>query len=277
MDKKVQYMNDIFKYLTKKNDTEEYQTFFALLKMLRYNSNLSDYYGEEFVELLCELLLRIEDKDDKATLIETIVECCYFDYKFDENYWKEIFEEYILCVRENAAVKEHIPECLAGFIHAGISKNEVFTKLAENLQREYAIWILSRLDMDDLENIPEELLGLLTEVREASNIRWRSGIIAEFLLLVHPLCREYAGVSQITFMYDSYRGVYEDCWPRGLLNRKNTLVTLKILSLKEVSILEKLDEVLTKGADLDSMQVRKLYDEFFEGKDPLNVIFTLPE
>lgn len=270
-------MNNIFRYLTQKNDTEEYQTFIALLGMLRFNSNLSDYYGEEFVELLCELLPRIEDKYDKATLIETIVECCFIDYKFDEKYWKGIFEQYILCVRENATSVEHISKCLAGFIRAGISKNEVFTKLAENLEREYAIWILSRMDMNDLENVSEELLGLLIEAREAYNIRWRSGIIAEFLLLVHPLCRKYAGISQITFMYDSYKGVYEDCWPRGLLNIKNTLVTLKVLTLKEVSILEKLDEVLEKGADLDSMMVKSLYDEFFDGKDPLDVIFTLPE
>ncbi|UHA73173.1 hypothetical protein [Paenibacillus sp. 481] len=276
MDKKIEYMNEFFKYLTQENGTEENQTFFALLKMLRNNSNLSDYYGEEFVELLRGILPRIEDKYDKATLIETIVECCYIDYTFDEHYWQGIFEQYIWCVRENASSVENISICLVGFIRTGISKNEVFTKLAENLQREYAILILAQINLNDLGNIPEELSGLLIEARKAYSIRWRTGIIAQFLLLVHPLVRKYAGISEITFLYDDYRGVYEDCWPRGLLNTKDTLVAEKMLSLKEVSILEKLDQVLGK-ADLDSMEVRKLYDEFFEGKDPLDVIYMLPE
>ncbi|MDY7991358.1 hypothetical protein UY286_10110 [Paenibacillus polymyxa] len=58
---------------------------------------------------------------------------------------------------------------------------------------------------------------------------------------------------------------------------KDTLIKSKVLSSKEVSILEELDRLINmQGEELDSMEVRKLYEDFFEGKDPLEVIFTLP-
>ncbi len=58
---------------------------------------------------------------------------------------------------------------------------------------------------------------------------------------------------------------------------KDTLIKSKVLSSKEVSILEELDRLINKQEkELDSMEVRKLYEDFFAGKDPLEVIFTLP-
>ncbi|WP_237448921.1 hypothetical protein [Paenibacillus sp. OT2-17] len=75
MDEKVKYINELFKYLTQNNDTKEYQTFFALLEKIKHNPSLLEYYGEEFVEYMIDLLPRIEDKYDQASLIETIIEC----------------------------------------------------------------------------------------------------------------------------------------------------------------------------------------------------------
>ncbi|KAF6612456.1 hypothetical protein H6F38_30890, partial [Paenibacillus sp. EKM208P] len=62
MDEKVKYINEMFRYLTQNNDTKEYQTFFALLEKIKYNPSLLEYYGEEFVEYMIDLLPRIEDK-----------------------------------------------------------------------------------------------------------------------------------------------------------------------------------------------------------------------
>ncbi|MBG9793296.1 hypothetical protein ABD76_12630 [Paenibacillus dendritiformis] len=282
MNTKVQYINNTFKYLTQDLGTEEYLTFFALLEKVKDIPILLAYYGGEFIEILIELLPRIEDTSDKALLIETIVQCLYSSDKISETSCKEILDEYILCLRDSATSLDNIVQCLKGFIDAGISKNEIVAKLATNLEKEYVLSILSRMTrmkIDDLANTSDELSKLLAESQEVYNVRARSGIIAQFLLLVHPHIRKYAGISQITFLYDSYTGVYEDCWPRGLLpNMKDTLIKSKVLSPKEVSILEDLDRLInTQGEDLDSMEVRKLYDDFFEGKDPFEVIFTLPE
>lgn len=279
MNTKVQYINNTFKYLTQDIDTEEYLTFFALLEKVKDIPALQEYYGEEFIEILIELLPRIEDKSDKALLIETIVQCSYNSDKISESFYKKILHEYILCLCEPTTSLDNIVQCLGGFIRVGISKNEIVANLATNLEEEYVLLILSRMKIDDLAYTSDELSKLLAESQEVYNIRWRSGIIAQFLLLVHPHIRKYAGISQITFLYESYRGVYEDCWPRGLLpNRKDMLIKSKVLSPKEVSILEDLDRLInTQEEDLDSMEVRKLYDDFFEGKDPFEVIFTLPE
>lgn len=57
---------------------------------------------------------------------------------------------------------------------------------------------------------------------------------------------------------------------------KDTLIKSRVLSSKEVSILEELDRLINRQEELDSMKVRKMYEDFFEGKDPLEVIFTLP-
>lgn len=277
MNEKVKYINELFKYLTQNNDTEEYLTFFALLDNIKYNPDLLRYYGEEFVKNMIALLPRIEDKYDKASLIETIAQSFYW-YSVSVNSCKEIFNEYVWCLREYATGVEDVVRCLTAFVRVGISKNEVVVKLVENLEKEYALRILSQIDFDVLNNIPEDTSKLLTAAKELSKISWRSGIIAQFLLLVHPHVRKYAGVSQITFLYDSYKGVYEDSWPRGLLpNRKETLIESKVLSIKEVYILERLDTLInTQEGVLDSMEVRKLYNDFFEGRDPFEVIFTLP-
>ncbi|SEK10913.1 hypothetical protein [Paenibacillus polymyxa] len=277
MDEKVKYINELFKYLTQNNDTKEYQTFFALLEKVKYNPSLLEYYGEEFVEHLIDLLPRIEDKYDQASVIETIIECLDI-YTFSENYLKEIFDKYMLCVAEKAVNVKGMSACLIGFIQAGTSEKEIIKKLEENLEKEHLINVLSKMYINFLANSVEAKSYLMKEVQEAYYLIQRSGIIAQFLLLVHPHVRKYAGISQITFLYDSYRGVYEECWPRGLLpNMKDTLIKSKVLSSKEVSILEELDRLINKQEkELDSMEVRKLYEDFFAGKDPLEVIFTLP-
>jgi len=278
MEEKVKYTNDLFKYLTQNTDTKEYQTFIALLEKIKYNPSLLEYYGEEFVEHMIDLLPRIEDKYDQASLIETIIECMDI-YTFSDNYIKGIFDEYMLCIAEKAVNVAGMSTCLIRFIQAGISEKEIIEKLEENLEKEHLINVLSRMYINYLANSAETKSYLMEEVQEVYYLSQRSGIIAQFLLLVHPHIRKYAGISQITFLYESYRGVYEDCWPRGLLpNRKDTLIKSKVLSPKEVSILEDLDRLInTQEEDLDSMEVRKLYDDFFEGKDPFEVIFTLPE
>ncbi|NRT91280.1 hypothetical protein [Clostridium beijerinckii] len=276
MNNNVQNINDIFKYLAQKNGTEEYDTFFSLLKTIKYDSNLLDYYGDEFVENMIKLLPNIKNKYNKASLLETIVQCLY-DYSFSENYCKEILNEYVLCLAENATNVEDAVICLNGFIHIGIKQRDIFIKLAENLAKEDAITLLCQMDVTDWGDIPKELTQFLEEVHNAYNIRWRSIIIGQFLLLVNPKCRRYGEISGITLVYKSYKGVYEDCWPKGLLNFKEVLIKSKVLSIKEIEILEKLDKILSNETELGSLEVEMLYNDFFEGRDVFDVIYTFPK
>lgn len=276
MNNYVQNINDIFKFLLEKNEIEKYDTFFSILKTIKYDSNLLDYYGDEFIENMIILLPKIKNKYNKALLLETIVQCSY-DYKFNKSFLKEILNEYVLCLGENATSVEDAVVCLNSFIHIGIEQRDIFIKLAENLDKDDAIAILTQMDVTDWRDIPKELTHFLKEVKNAHNIRWRSIIIGQFLLLVNPKCRRYGEISEITLVYKSYKGVYEDCWPKGLLNFKDTLIKFKVLSIKEIEILEKLDEILSNGANLDSLEVERLYNEFFGGRDVFDVIYTLPK
>ncbi|MEN1990395.1 hypothetical protein [Paenibacillus hubeiensis] len=278
MNEKVIYANELFKYMTQNIDSKEYQTFFALLENIKYNPILLEYYGEEFVEHMMDLLMRVEDRVHQVLIIETLIECLDI-YVFSEKYIKEIFDKYMLCVAEEVVDLSELSTCLIGFLEAGIKEEEIIKKLEENLEKESLISVLSRLYINYLSHSVEDQNCVMEEARQGYYISQRSGIIAQFLLLVHPHIRKYAGISQITFLYDSYRGVYEDCWPRGLLpNMKERLIKSRVLSKKEVSVLEELDMLVNlQGEELDSIEVRKLYDQFFEGKDPLETIYTLPD
>ncbi|KQY80610.1 hypothetical protein ASD24_16860 [Paenibacillus sp. Root52] len=271
-------MNEALKYLTKDKDTIEYLTFFVLLEKIKYIPPILEYCGDDFVEYMIELLPRIDDKYDRASLIETIVQSYYWDEN-SVGYSDELFNEYIRCIRDHATNLDDIISCLNGFVHAGVRKQEIVIQLIKHVDKEKTITILSRFELDDVTGSPGNESKLLTEAKEISSIRWRSGIIAQFLLLVHPQVRKYAGISQITFLYDTYHGVYADCWPRGLLpNQKELLLNSKVLSAREISVLETLEELInSQEKDLDSPEVKQLYDAFFAGKDPLDVIFTLPK
>ncbi|MCK6076348.1 hypothetical protein [Paenibacillus silvae] len=277
MNEKREYMNVLLKYLMNEKNSEEFQTFLVLLEQIKYQPSLMRYYGEEFINNLKELLHNITDKYDKASIIEAIVQS-FFWYESDRSYYEELLNDYIWCLREHATSVNESILCLTSFRHMGFTEHELVAKLVKNLDQEQCILILSGLNWEVPYNLDIEIMDTFKESGVYSNISQRSAIIAQFLLLVNPNIRKYASVSKIKFLYDSYKGVYEDCWPRGLIpNNKDTLIKTKVLSLKEVSILEKLDELInTQEEDLDSIQVRGLYDEFFEDKDPFEVIFTLP-
>lgn len=62
-------------------------------------------------------------------------------------------------------------------------------------------------------------------------------------------------------------------------NPKNTehIVQKKIVTSREADILVKLGDLLRLNMNLSSNEVAKLYTEFFEDKNPFDVIYTLPK
>lgn len=259
-------------------NTKEYETFFAFLNSIRKIPSLMEYYGKDFFESMLTLLNHVEDKYDQATLIETIME--YADeYSLSEVDIERIFEQYLICITEQAGNIKDMSVCMNDFINAGIDIKEIVGKLEGNLEKEQLIKLLSFLYRNHKAEFNEIDSHLLKEIHQAYCISQRSGIIAQFLLLTNPYVRRYAGLSEILFLYDSYEGVYQDAWRRGLLpNMKNMLIDFKILSLKEICVLEELDNLInTHGECLDSEKVEQLYYDFFRDKDPFEVIFTLPQ
>ncbi|WP_338532721.1 hypothetical protein RBB83_19515 [Paenibacillus peoriae] len=59
-------------------------------------------------------------------------------------------------------------------------------------------------------------------------------------------------------------------------NTKN-IVQKKIVTLKEADVLVKLGRLLRYNKDLNSNEIATLYTDFFEDKNPFDVIYTLPK
>jgi len=274
---KNKIMDETFQYLIENQDTIEYDAFFVCLQSIKSIPPLMDYFGKHFFEHLITMLSRIEDNYKKAELIETIMD--YADeYSLDETYIKDLFDQYIVCVLKKAVSLQNVSVCLLDFWNAGISMQEIVSNLESHLGSEELTGVLVILYAHHPNILSPCIPHLLKEVQVAYRIRERSGIIAQFLLLTNRYVRKYAEYSQITFLYNTYEGVYADCWPRGLLpNRKEYLISSNILSLYEIAILEELESLINvQGENLESVKVEQLYLRFFGERDPFEVIFTLP-
>lgn len=305
----VRIINRIFSYLTKEIDTKEYDTFMTLLAGLKDNWQLFEYYGEEFTKTLMEILIKNEnmvnsneykkklrqadefDREaiiqennmERSLLIETIVNSIDIDEPNypKKKYWignynlNKLFDDYVVLCNDN--IYESAVHCLNNFILLGISPNTVFTKLAENLEsKEQTIAILSRINIDEWGEIPNRFSELFMEVKKSSRTLSRSNAICQFILVVHPLCGQSVNKSALQFSYFSYTGACND-WFWNSSRSANKLLEAKILSSREAKIFDSLGNLLLQGEDLNSIKIRELYDEFFQDKNPFDVIYTLPE
>lgn len=73
-------------------------------------------------------------------------------------------------------------------------KNQIFIQLANKLNHKFAAEILVSMGRSNWGEIPHYLESFAQEVQTAQMIRYRSGIIAALLLIIHPLCSEYAPI-----------------------------------------------------------------------------------
>ncbi|WP_252250838.1 hypothetical protein [Clostridium sp. ZBS13] len=303
----VRIINRIFSYFTKEIGTKEYDTFMALLPGLKDNWGLFDYYGQEFTKILMELLIKnnnminsdeykkkLDKADefdrqaiiqrnnmDRSLLIETIVNSIDESDALNKKYWignynlNKLFDDYVVLCNDN--MYEDAVHCLNNFILLGISPTMVFTKLAENLEnKEQTVAILSRIDIHELGEISNRFSELFMEVKKASKMLNRSNVICQFILVVHPLCGYNINKSTLQFSYFSYAGAC-NYWAWNSSISENKLIENKILSVREAKIFENLGNLLLHEESLNSIKIRELYDEFFQGNDPFNVIYTLPE
>jgi len=79
------------------------------------------------------------------------------------------------------------------------------------------------------------------------------------------------------FFYHHYDERKALDWNWNQLNSLMQLIERKIITAKEADILQHLGELLDRKVELDSTVIKKLYEEFFDDKDPLDVMFTLQE
>ncbi|MED1790965.1 hypothetical protein P4V47_26480 [Brevibacillus laterosporus] len=244
------------------------------LRLLKTNANLEELVDDYYTQLV-RIIPLIKEDSPKALLIETIVQSPDF---IGDN---ELLDEYIKLISQGATYVKEAASCLESFNNRGY--NEILVKLAENVEKELAFEIL--VSMDDskwgpvpscLESFAQQLESFVQEVRLKQKIGYRSWVIGAFLLIVHPLCSKYASVSALTFGYPCTEAAVND-WAWVTPKSTESIIESKIVTPKEAEILRELGVLLWNKVKLTSEVTTKLYTEFFEDKNPFDVIFTLPE
>ncbi|WP_088830835.1 hypothetical protein [Paenibacillus tyrfis] len=248
---------------------EDDKILVAGLKLLKNDCNLEELEGDCYTQLVSMLPL-VKEGTTKALLIETIVESP--EYFYDN----ELLDEYVKLLSEGATRVKEAARCLGAFTASGISDHQIFLKIAENLNKESAIEILVSMGRSKWGDVPSHLKSFAQELQIAQRIRYRSGVIASFLLIVHPLCSEYAHISSLSFGYPFTEAAVND-WAWVTSKSTDIIVNKKIVTPKEAEVLVKLGELLRNNTNANIEEFGKLYSEFFEDKDPIDVIFTLPE
>ncbi|WP_138754142.1 hypothetical protein [Paenibacillus sinopodophylli] len=276
MEDKSKGINSIFKYLTQSNEgSPEFETFMAFLRGLKDYSSLLDIYDVEFIDhLLEEVLPKTNEECSKALIIETIVEATYGNA--ENNMLNELFHDYILLVERHATTIKNAAICLRGMIASGLSSRDVFVRIAMFQDKSYAVSLLTFINFHSWGELPSELTELQAEVDDAQKIRERSYIFTQFLVILHPFISKYQRVSSIDFVFD-YEGAHVD-WPFSHKGSALRLIKQNIIDEREGTIFEELGMLIhDESIDLHSIKVLNLYQALFDGRDPLNIIFTLPK
>ncbi|TKI56484.1 hypothetical protein E8L90_13970 [Brevibacillus antibioticus] len=123
--------------------------------------------------------------------------------------------------------------------------------------------------------IPPEYQRFVEEVRTAIRVSNRVFIISQFLYFVHPFCRGYSNVIHSIPHYPSIQSAIND-WAWRLPVSTEHIINSRIVTSREAEVFIKLGQLLYEKVHLTPVEKAALYSAFFEGKDPIDVIFNLP-
>jgi len=244
----------------------------AVLTAMKSEYNLEKLDNETYTQLQSYLVKAKEDST-KALLIETLVEgpesielITLVDSYLDQ---------YVKLISLGATNIEEAVRCLGAFSANDCSNQQIFTKVVEVLNKEFAVELLSHMGYKEWGTIPKHLLSIASEIEMARKIRYRSFIIASFLLITHPMCARYAPISSIAFSYPYVEAAIND-W--AWITPENTTYIIEegIVTSKEAEVLVRLGEKIFHGEKLNSLDAKALYTDFFQGKDIFDVMYTLP-
>ncbi|NOW04343.1 hypothetical protein [Clostridium beijerinckii] len=258
---------------------EEDSSFCEGLLALRGYTNYEEL-DSEFLSCLMDMLQKVKKGSHRAAIIEIIVEIEDFD--FNQN--KELLDEYIFLLSQKATTKYKAVRCLSDFACSGAEEEEVYSKIIKYLSQKDAIEILVKINgirrkMEKMSRIPK---AFSERINMLGKIRYRTEIVSTFLSIVHPLCSKYAEIGKTSFGYPCVEAAVLD-WAWKKPGSANHLAKEGMFTVKETEILEKLGGLLSdmlrkysNDIKLDSDEIRALYYEFFNNRNPLDVMFTLP-
>lgn len=272
-------IEDLINFTVNNYSEEEWYIFYDSLQVVK-NYSYSEHIKSESISKLISILSIVKNGLIRSRIIEIIVNYLGWQYDageeellFDDT--EKLLEEYIDSLCENSISFENTETCLKCFVDLGVEKNKIIHQLLIKLDKKVAIKIIiSLLDYDD-ENILQEFSEICEEVKIAQRVYYRSNVISTFILIVHPLCSRYEHINCMSTEYSKLTNAIGD-WGWNTPGATKYLIEKGIFTEKEGEILEHLGELLLKNVDLNSQEIRNLYFEFFENKDPYDTMFTLP-
>lgn len=242
-----------------------------LLKIVRYYNNLSTLEEGYYKELI-KILPYLQNVKTKIVLIQTIMQ---LSDEIDYLEATKLLEMYIELIKKERPEIGEIVNCLSAFHINGYMYNSLFIKVVDNIEENFAIQILVGLGDQDWGMLPLKYNEIKERVQVAWRIKYRSWVLSTFILITCPLCRKYNQISRIQFVYPNIEVAIND-WSWIEEGSETYILTNKIVSLKEAQILLELGRMLHTGISVESESINQLYTLFFEGRDPFEVIYTLP-
>jgi len=261
----------LIKFIKENYSEEDESSFFASINILKRHTKLKEVEYDSINDLM-DMLRIIKCSGKRAMLIEIIVEILCFDFNSNQN----ILYEYIQLIVERETYNEEAAQCLSSFIRLGADKDEIFNEISKNLDKENAIKILLNVDAElgSCNVTSEKSKDFLKDLQKAKRIRDRSGVIISFLSIVHPQVMKYWSITPLFSYYLDKRTDLDFEWDKSESLKK--LIESKVISIKEAGILKGLGEFTSNKIEVEVLNAKKLYDEFFGDDNPLDVIFTLP-
>ena len=273
----MKVIKELVDYISSSYNDEEWYIFYDLLLLLKKYDDLEFININEMTKLL-DTLPRVNDSNVKVVLIEIIVNfLCYQYDNYEELLVKdieELFNEYLYGISQNSINIKETRKCLNSFLDLGIEKDKLVVKILNTLHEEAALKILMFIIYDYEDNIVCDK-KIFQKIKMSKRLYYRSNIISTFILITNPLCSEYDYIHCVSKEYDSFRVALED-WGWTKENTEH-LINKKILSQKEADIFGRLGKMLFDNIEINGKEAKELYCEFFENKDPIEVMFTLPE
>ena len=263
MNRYVREENMMVDFIKREIDNLNFDLLTIALKYIKYESQIK--YSDQVYDVLLRSMSSIVNSELRCRFIETLV--TFESFEFDLN----IFEDYVDLINEGNSDFENIKLCLGAFLVSGLEKSTLLEHMSKSPYPDFAVELMASVGGDWETNNPA-----LIEFVERINIKWRQnyriGVITQLILVTHP-----AILSGDPFNgYKSVDAAIHD-WAWFAADSTRNCLNRKIITVSESDQLIEIGQYIRSNPKIDTEKAKHLYDAFFGGRDPFDVMYDLPK